>query len=378
VTSVWHVLDASCDWQVRVALTHLLNSGALRDSGQFVAALPGTPLSTLRGAAAFVPIRRLPIRVPLLAAPVLARCSAGVDDRILHAWGVRAALVAASVGAGGRRNGRVVVSLHDPRLTERECSLLRSVCETRRAAIACASERLRRRLVEHGVPPAACVVIRPGVDFGRINAARRSPLRAELQAGRERRLVLVPEPELGNEDELDGVMAAALQAQHTGSMVAIVPGGSRGARRMVRMVRALPDRTLVAFAAPQVPFEDLLAVSDVFVRTARGDVPTTDIAWAMGARSVVVATAVHCIAELIAHKLNGLLCKAEAGRRLVRPLARLIGDREAQDRVRETAHGQAFEVFGVHRFVEQTVRLYENLREERPAGDGITDAAMVT
>jgi hypothetical protein len=56
-------------------------------------------------------------------------------------------------------------------------------------------------------------------------------------------------------------------------------------------------------------------------------------------------------------------------------IARLLRDRDAQRRYVEAARGQAFEVFGLRRFAEQTMRLYENMLSGASPGEGIVDSA---
>ena len=95
-------------------------------------------------------------------------------------------------------------------------------------------------------------------------------------------------------------------------------------------------------------------------------------------RRAVIGSAVHAVAELIANKLNGLLFKIEKGETMAIPVARLLQNRDAQRKVKVTARGQAYEVFGLRRFAEQHDRLYGNLLAGKPPGEGILDPAEVT
>jgi len=52
-----------------------------------------------------------------------------------------------------------------------------------------------------------------------------------------------------------------------------------------------------------------------------------------------------------------------------------LQDRASLDKAREVARGQAYEVFGVRRFIEQHMRVYDNLMSDRAPGEGITDSA---
>ena len=56
---------------------------------------------------------------------------------------------------------------------------------------------------------------------------------------------------------------------------------------------------------------------------------------------------------------------------------RRLHDRVDFAKLKETARGQAYEVFSLRRFVEQTGRLYENAMSGAAADAEITDPAMV-
>jgi len=112
--------------------------------------------------------------------------------------------------------------------------------------------------------------------------------------------------------------------------------------------------------------------------TPHADISTTAIAWAFGSGTVVIGTAVHAVAEMVAHKVNGLLFKRVRGRSIVPAVLKLLGDQTAREHVREVARGQAYEIFGVTRFVNQYARLYENLLNGAAPGAGITDSAVTT
>jgi len=108
----------------------------------------------------------------------------------------------------------------------------------------------------------------------------------------------------------------------------------------------------------------------------RGDIATGSIAWAMAAETVVIGTATYAIAELIANNVNGMLFKQEPHRRMVPAIAPRLRQRDGHAKLKEVARGQAYEVFGVRRFVEQTMQLYENACAGVPADTRISDPAM--
>ena len=85
----------------------------------------------------------------------------------------------------------------------------------------------------------------------------------------------------------------------------------------------------------------------------------------------------YATAELLAHQHNALLFKPDTPRRMAIRAAATIGDLEGVAELKDTARGQAYEVFGVRRCIDQYARLYDNLIAGRDPGDGIADSASV-
>ena len=173
----------------------------------------------------------------------------------------------------------------------------------------------------------------------------------------------------------DAFWAAALVNHLDGHVRAIVPGVSREQGRIARFAATVPSRPTIITSDDRYRFEELIAVSDVLMTAARGDVSTTAIAWAMASGAAVIGSAVPSIAELIAHKVNGLLYKPLPEKSAAGSLFRLLQDRESLAKVREVSRGQAYEVFGLRRCVEQHIAVYENVLHGVAPGEGLIDSA---
>jgi glycosyltransferase involved in cell wall biosynthesis len=232
-------------------------------------------------------------------------------------------------------------------------------------------------LIESGVAPELCVVIRPGIDFGWINRCRHGPLREELGVGKDDTLVIVPEPATRAGGSFEAFWAAALVNHLEGHVRVIVPGVSREQRRIARFAATVPSRPTIITPGDRYRFEELIAASDVLIVAARSDVSTTAVAWAMASGAVVIGAAIPSVAELIAHKVNGLLFKQFVRKGVVGPLFRLLQDRESLAKAREVARGQAYEIFGVRRCIEQHITVYENVLRGVAPNEGIVDSARV-
>jgi glycosyltransferase involved in cell wall biosynthesis len=213
------------------------------------------------------------------------------------------------------------------------------------------------------------------VDFALLNEVRRSGLRERLGLMREHRVVLLPECHGGGINAFETCQAVALKQAVERHFRIIAPGAGAGHDRIVRFARTVPPPCPLV-TGDGAPFEELMTAADVLLITPRGDADVTAIAWAMGAGVGVIGTAVYCVAELIASRVNGLLFKQTPGRSMAAPIAGLLDDLPGLDKARGAARGQAYEVFGVRRYVEQTMRLCENLLAGGVPSEGITDPAM--
>lgn len=368
---ICHVFDASAGWAERMAL-RVLAAGA--PDGELVVAAPAAVIRRLREAVE----RRfdsidLTALSALLAGAALSRAVRGRGVGLIHAWGVRAGAIAKPCD-----DVPLLIDVRDPNLAARDIRLLRVLTGQSGAAVACGGGVIRRRLIEGGVDASRCVILRPGVDFALINATKRSHLRERLGILRSEIAILLPPAEAPRQGLVEAALAGLIHAlRHPGTRV-ILPGASREAERVRRFADHLPGDVggLLLSTGNGVPFEQLVCIADVLLLSTRGDIPTTAIAWAMAARAAVIAPAVPAVAEMIAHKVNGLLFNPARARSLVVPMARLLADRPAWQRAKEEAHGQAFEVFRAQRCVEQYAALYDNLRRGAPPGEGIEDAAF--
>ncbi len=290
---------------------------------------------------------------------------------IIHAWGTEVAIPARAA-----TDRPLIVELFDPTVDAQTIKKIRSIAEPHRFAAVCTSGTIRRRLIEGGVAPDLCVVIRPGVDFAEINRVRRSGIRAELGLRDDDFVVVLPEPVTTNSGDIDAFLAVLMVAQTDDRIRLLVPGDTREARRIRRLARVSPIHQDMMVEARDRPFESLVPMADAMVVSPRSDIATTALAWAMAAKVTIIGSAVYAVAELITNKVNGFLFTAKPGSRIAPTIARLLVDREAHAKPTEAARGQAYEVFSVRRYIDLHARLYENMLAGRPPGTEIVDPAL--
>lgn len=371
MTHVGHLFDASTGWEQRVGVSQLMDRLPGDRYTSVLAAIDAAGARALRRLSR--PIDILPRfgEIAALSAPAVSRFveRRGID--LIHTWGVHAA-----AAARGLPHLPLVVQLFDPLAATREIQRLRALLRPEKFAVLCSSQIVRRRLIEGGFPAELAVLVRPGVDFALINRCRRSTMREQLGLGGTERVVIVPQPLTRSGGQFEAVYATMQRNHLSGGFRVLLPGASREQRRIVHFARNLPFSAPITVPDDPFPFEELVAVSDILLITPRGDMPTTSIAWAMAAGAAVIGTAVYSIAEMIANKVNGLLFKQVPGRSMATAISRLLMDRASQDKAKEVARAQAYEIFGLRRYVEQTMQVYENLLAGAPPAEGITDSAI--
>lgn len=371
MTRICHVLDKSIGWEQRIAVSQLLHR---LDSVRFHQRVVTTDRSVLQSLQSLdIPIEVMPrwSRFSAMSAPSLKQFIQREKIDLIHAWSPQAA-----VAARAACDVPMVIELFDPLIATRDIKLIRTISIPNRFAVACSCEIVRRRLVEGGLPLQQIVVVRPGIDFGLISKLKRNPVRRELGIKPKDFVIVVPEPISPDSPSRHVLSAASLMNFYTRDLRVIVPGQSRGQARIDRLHDALPVPNTIVCPGDTYSMEQLIAISDCLIVATRGDISSTYIAWAMACKTAIIGTAVHAVAELIANKLNGLLFKQTPGKSMVLAIAKCLKDRSTLNKVKETAHGQAYEVFGLRRCIDQHIQLYENVLSGTNPAEGIIDPAM--
>ncbi len=373
MTHVGHLFDGSLGWEQRVGVSQLVDGLPPDLYTSSLAAIDPAAGRTLRRLNHSIDLLPRFLGIDTLAAPAVVRFAGRRRVDLIHAWGVHAAVAARALP-----RTPLVVGLFDPLVAMREVKRIRAIARPEKFAVLCSCEIVRRRLIEGGLAAEFAVVIRPGVDFSLINRCRRGSLRERIGLTRDEYVAIVPEPVTRAGGQWEACYAATLRNHLSGGVRIVLPGRSREQRRIARFINMLPLTPSLLTPGDQYPFEHLLAVADVVLVTPRGDMSTTSIAWAMASGAAVIATAVHSTAEILANKVNGLLFKQVPGKSMAASILKVLANRGSQEKVKEAARGQAYEVFGLRRHVEQTMRLYQNVVSGAAPGEGIVDSALQT
>src|SRR5262249_14084454 len=144
----------------------------------------------------------------------------------------------------------------------------------------------------------------------------------------------------------------------------IVVGDGELRETLERQVAAAGMSTRVHVAGGRRDLGNLLGAMDVFVLPSLWEGLPLSLVLAMGAGLPVVTTPVGGVPEVVTHEANGLLVPPGDAAALGAALARVFADRPLRERLsREAPAVRA--LFGVDRYVDQIVNLYDQLMEPR-------------
>ena len=370
---ILHLCDSSATWEQRSAIAQLRQHLPQADHVQRVATIDRVAQRHLRFEDAPVTLLRRRLKLPALAGAAVHAFAERESIDVIHAWGVDAAAAARAAWPSGNP---VAVTVFDPGVTKREARILRTIGTTGRLAIVCAAQRVRRRLVECGIPFKQCVVLRPAVDFSCPRTVDGIALRAELGLPPQGTIVLVPELSREHEDHYAAIWSVLMRGYLEKNVRLIVPGVSRRLPKLRRLARSSENPQAILFTEDRYAFEQLCALADYLVLGSTGEVSLTAIAWAMACETSIIAPATHATTELLEDNRNALLFNAPSSwRRRATRICALYSEGEQLTRIKETARGQAYNLFSLRRATDQHRRLYENLVNGAAPEEGITDPA---
>jgi glycosyltransferase involved in cell wall biosynthesis len=291
------------------------------------------------------------------AAATIRRNGAAYD--IVHAWG-GCALAAATLGPQP-------ATVFSPAVETRRRTIgwVRAVLSYRDVQVICPTATLRRRLVERGVPIERCHLIRPGVEFGRINRRKDPALRARLRLSDDDHVLLAPgETTLAANHDSSLWAATVLHvADPKYKLLTWGRGPSIGRfRRFTTGLGALiAARQAEAELGRTIEFEGLLSAADTVLINATGAVATLPIAMCMAAALPIVSFTSYTVGELLQHGHNALMVGSNNPKLVAQRVLELRADSGLQWRIADMARTEAYEYFAFTRFVNQFRMVYKQL-----------------
>jgi hypothetical protein len=304
---------------------------------------------------------------------------------IVHVWSgralgwVRQTVRGAARGQSGLDPDRVrlLMEVELPLDSRWSANLVRQSSGQPGVRFVCPSRAAQRRLWASGVPPDQCALVRDSVDRTAIETAHRATMRRQLHLLPEHVGVLILPPVRRETGALIAAWGAMLLEHARPGVRLIVPGVSREAARVVRLVESCRLHRMLRAVGRRYALPELLAASDLAVYVPAKDASLSGVAYAMAAGRPIVAADVPVIRELLAPGRTAWLCEANNPREVCRRMLQALEHQPQSDRQAEAARAQADVAFGRRRMVEQYRRVYEDLFADRPLGDGLGDVALV-
>lgn len=368
---VLHVLDSDCN-ETHAQVLDVLRARSGDDACHLVAAINARTAERLAPHIGS-PILRTPRRIlaSLNLAPSLRDLIRRERVDVVHAWGASAAAAAHSAAP----NQPLLLTMLEPAAADSTAKLLRSI--DRSIPVVTGTQRAMRLLLTAGVHAESVAVVRGPADFGAINRARQEGIRDQL-IGDAGPVVVLHGPSVRGHGHFEGVWACAIIRQIHPNMRVVLPYASAERGRIRRFAIRMTHAGFPVIPDSHLSWPELMSAADVFLAPAIGDICTEPIGVAMAAGVVCVGAAVHSVAEVIADRHNGLLSRDTSIETLPARILAAIEDKALVRQVTDVARSQAFEVFGVRAFADNYHRIYQNVLDDAPVIDGVTDTAMVS
>jgi glycosyltransferase involved in cell wall biosynthesis len=243
----------------------------------------------------------------------------------------------------------------------------RAIIGVRDVQLICSTDTMRRFYVERGVPIERCHLIRPGVEFSRVNRRRNDALRLKLGFGPEAFVLLACGEHVRGANHNATILCATTLNLYNPKYKILLWGRGDLDRLTRRFASLMLPRNFIRFASDrlgkQVMFEDLLPAADAMLITADGPLPTLPIAVAMAAGLPMVAVVSTTVSELLEDRHTAFMLKETRGRLLARRLLDLEDHNEERWKMSDTARTEAFEYFSMTRFINQMNAVYEQVAQ---------------
>lgn len=273
------------------------------------------------------------------------------DGVMIHAFGATALTVAAMSGPSR------ILFTPPPEMKLSTIRWLRAVMGYRDVQVICPTSTQRRQCVERGVPLERCHLIRPGVDFARIQRRRNDEFRAALGFAKDDFVMLAAGESTRSADHRATAWTASILHTLDPRYKMLLWGRGEMAGSVQRFGTALSHPQLIHNAESRlkrpVEFEELLCATDLVLVSASGPVATLPISICMAAALPIVSTVTPTVAELLEDRHTAVMSPPESPRALAQRVLELRIDANLQWSISDMARTEAYEYFALTRFINQ-------------------------
>ena len=233
----------------------------------------------------------------------------------------------------------------------------------------CASDAVRRMLVDDGVPAARATVVHEGIDLDHIAAAPLLDLHREFWLPHGAPIVgniaaLVPHK--GQRYLID---AAARVVREVPDARFLIVGAGELQANLTRHIKRLELQRHVILTGFRPDVLSLLKGFDVFVMSSVTEGLGTSVLDAMACGGAVVATHAGGIPESVVDGETGLLVPVRDPDRLAAAVVRLLRDQTLRRAYGDAGRARARTRFSAARMVDETVAVYADVVGRTPAAD---------
>jgi glycosyltransferase involved in cell wall biosynthesis len=225
----------------------------------------------------------------------------------------------------------------------------------------CASEAIRRMLVEDGVSTERTVTVHEGIDLERVAAAPVTALREELWLPHGAPIVgniaaLVP-----HKGQRHLVEAAALVLREVPDARFVIAGEGELRASLEQQIRHLGLEKHVFLLGFRTDVLSLLKAFDIFAMSSVTEGLGTSLLDAMACAKPIVATSAGGIPEVVQDGRTGLLVAPRDHQAMARAILTLLKDEPLRRRLGETGAALVRANFSAERMVEETLRVYDRV-----------------
>lgn len=287
-------------------------------------------------------VRLVPMRFDFLPLNVgdLRHMLEGEELDALHAWGLKAAVVAGEVH--GRLAGSVPWQLTaQPGAVppnERDLAILREHYRHPDVCLAVVGEGQKKTWQKAGIPEANVFSFAPPSP-PLLSASRHITPRTPHSSPT---LLVLPAPSVSSRPN-DAAWAGAILRQFYPDLRLIVYGDGPAAEAVRRFAGSLYVPDMTRLVGWDTPLADLISQADVVLFTGEEHASLTPLAWAMALGVPVVAAETEAVAGWVEHEATGLLYRPHAPRELAAMTLRLLDDGSLADRLAQSAQKRAAE-----------------------------------
>jgi glycosyltransferase involved in cell wall biosynthesis len=225
----------------------------------------------------------------------------------------------------------------------------------------CASDAIRRMLTADGVPESRAVTVHEGIDLGRVDAAPKADLHAELWLPHQAPIVgnvaaLVP-----HKGQRHLIEAAAIVIKKLPDVRFVIAGEGELRPVLERQIKEhrLEKHVFLAGFRP-----DILSVHkafDLFVMSSVTEGLGTSLLDAMACGTPIVATTAGGMPEVVADGRTGLLVPVRDHEAMAGAIVRLLRDEALRARMGAAGEARVRERFSAERMVQDTLAVYERV-----------------